>query len=235
MCWSVTVLGRVETLEAIAGGVVSPAGERLIATCGATLPTGAAALLLGDPPGHAPPGHVLHRATPFPRGADGRFATGFPDETAIVNLRDQCLVTGAEYLIVPATASGWLAERPLLSEHLRRSYRVVVEDTACRVLELRQSPITACVDALLPPEEPVIAIVAEDSDLRLSTRRVHRVVDPSEIEALRAGGLRFLVVPGMEPWAPGDPEVLKKIERSYQKMMTRSGVCEMFDLSVRNG
>ncbi len=140
---------------------------------------------------------------------------------------------GATHLVLPATANGWLAERPHLSNVLNGLYRVVTQDEACRVFDLRLSSIKPLLDSLLPPGEPVIAILHPQSGLDLAGRPVHRldVADPEQIEELRAKGVRYLVVPDSSPWAPEDSGgIADAMERRYRKLVVRPGICAVFDL-----
>jgi hypothetical protein len=112
-------------------------------------------------------------------------------------------------------------------------YRLLVDDDACRVFDLRRSPITAFLDSILPSGEPVIAILGEHAELDLSGRPVHRLEADSldKIEGLSLQGLQFLVLADMSPWRPADTAV-QVLERRFRKIASRPGLCEVFDITT---
>lgn len=203
-------------------------------TSGTTVPANAPALLIGDPPEGARDGHVLRRARRFPEGSHGEFAAACPGGPAVAQLEDMRRVGAAAYLIIPKTALPWLADRPELSGHLQGHYRISAEDETCRVYDLREPPIGAFLDAVLPAGQPVIMLVGEHAHLPLAGRRVHRAISVAEVEAARADGVRFLVVPDARPWMTEDPGILQDIERRFDQIATRPGVCAIFEVT-RNG
>lgn len=216
----------VESLEEI----LPPLTHRLIVTTSSTVPAAGPVLLVGEPPAEADEQHILRRAWRFPERSDGSFAEEFLAETAIDQLQDRRR-GGATHLIIPMTAFGWIAMRPALDQHLEGHYRLLVDDAACRVFDLRRSPIGTFLDSILPPDEPVIAVLREGTELELEGRAVHRTQALEQIEALRSEGLRFLVVADMNPWAPEDAGIVSALERRYRKLVTRPGLCELFDLA----
>lgn len=80
----------------------------------------------------------VRRAWHFPQDAHGTYAGHYPDSSAsaiaqLEELRDR----GAEYLLVPATASWWLDRYPEFGQHLRSSYALVVDDSeVCSIYSL---------------------------------------------------------------------------------------------------
>lgn len=197
-------------------------------TSGSTVPASAAVLLVGDPPAQAPGQHVLRRAIRFPEAPDDGIDDEIRGDFAIAQL-EGLRRRGAAYLILPATASGWFAVRPDLRSHVEGRYRLLVDDDACRVFDLRRSPITAFLDSILPPGEPVIAMLGEHAELDLSGRRVHRL-DADSLDGLE--GLRFLVLADMSPWAPADPAIMQVLERRFRKIASRPGLCAVFDVTA---
>jgi hypothetical protein len=87
------------------------------------------------------------------------------------------------------------------------------------------------VDSVLDPEEPVMTLVRERSQLALGPRHVIQMHSAEAIEGSDPAKVRFLVVPDAAPWAPEDPDVLRAIEDRYTKIASRPGICEMFDVS----
>jgi hypothetical protein len=212
----------------------SPLTYRFLITAGSTVPASAPTLLIGDPPAEAPDHHVLRRAIRFPEAPDGGPVDEIRGDFAIAQL-EGLRRSGAAYLILPATASGWLAVRPDLRSHVEGRYRLLVHDDACRVFDLRRSPITAFLDSILPPGEPVIALTGEHAELDLSGRRAHRLDADSldSIEGLRLKGLQFLVLADMSPWAPADTAIVQTFERRFRKIASRPGLCVVFDVTAK--
>jgi hypothetical protein len=108
---------------------------------------------------------------------------------------------------------------------------LLTDDEACRVFDLRKSPIAALLDSILPPDEPVVTLVREHAHLALGARNVTRVTSLAEVKALNADEARFMVIPASSPWGPPGPEVLRSVECTYRKVLTRAGMCELFDLA----
>jgi hypothetical protein len=208
--------------------------DRLIATSGTTVPATAPSLLLGERPDGAPEGHLLRRARRFPEGAQGEFAEACPGGPAVAQLEDLRRVGVADYLIIPKTALPWLSARVELDHYLQGHYRLFAEDDACRIYDLREPPISAFLDAILPPEEAVIVLVGEYAHLPMAGRHIHRATTSAEVETHRTEGVRYLVVPDARPWRPEDPGVLHDIELRFHQLATRPGVCAIFD-TTRNG
>ena len=222
---------RRESETEAGNGGDSPLAHRFLVTSGCTVPASAPALLVRDRPAQAPEQHVVRRAGIFPEAPDGDFAGELSAHGAIDQL-EMLRRKGAAYLILPPTALGWLAERPQLRGHVEARYRLLVDDDACRVFDLRRSPIAAFVESILPPREPVIVIVGEHAELDLVTRRVHRLESLTQLEALRSEGVRFLVLADMSPWAPADPEIVQVLERRFARIAARPGLCVLFDVST---
>jgi hypothetical protein len=202
-------------------------------TSGSTVPASAPVLLVGDPPAQAPGQHVLRRAIRFPEPPDGVMTDEIRGDFAIAQL-EGLRRSGAAYLILPATASGWFAARPDLRSHVEGRYRLLVDDDGCRVFDLRRSPITAFLDSILSPGEPVIAVLGGHAELDLSGRPVHRLDADSlgRIEGLRLQGLQFLVLADMSPWRPADTAIVQVRERRFRRIASRPGLCEVFDLTT---
>jgi GT2 family glycosyltransferase len=80
----------------------------------------------------------VRRAWHFPQDARGGYAGHYPDSssTAIAQL-EELRNRGAEYLLVPATASWWLDRYPEFGQHLRSSYSLLVDDSeVCSIYSL---------------------------------------------------------------------------------------------------
>jgi hypothetical protein len=77
----------------------------------------------------------------FPLGADGAWIGYHPpdDEWAIEQL-EAMRACGADYLVLPATATWWLERYPELADHLTFHYPIVVDHDACVVFALCRFP-----------------------------------------------------------------------------------------------
>jgi SAM-dependent methyltransferase len=83
-----------------------------------------------------------------------------PDEIEGIRRLEQVRAQGAEFLIVPATASAWLQDRPQLEHHLTKRYRRVLgDDDAGAVFALGEDDYHAPDGLPMPPAE-MIALVA---------------------------------------------------------------------------
>jgi RNase P protein component len=165
----------------------------------------------------------------FPQGPNGEFAEELPEDAAIAQLED-LRADGAAYLIVPRARFGWLAERHRLAWQLQHRFRLMAEDEACRIFDLRNSRITPLAEALLTPEEPIMAVGGERVPPPLGARRVWPVQAMADIAKSQAAGVRVVVVPADAAWSVENADVLQAIEHRCRKIATRPGVCEMFEL-----
>jgi SAM-dependent methyltransferase len=83
-----------------------------------------------------------------------------PDEIQGIKRVEQVRAMGAEFLIVPATASSWLQDRPQMEHHLTKRYRRVLGDSdAGAVFALGEDDYHAPDGLPMPPAE-MIALVA---------------------------------------------------------------------------
>jgi hypothetical protein len=203
---------------------------RLIATTRTTLPATAPTLLLGARPDDLADDHVLGRARLFPEGSRGEFAAACPGGPAVAQMEDMRRVGVADYLVIPKAAFPWVTERVELDFYLRGHYGVAAEDDSCRIYDLREPHAGAFLDAVLPPAEPVIALLGAHSQLLLASRRLYRATTLEAIEQHRSEGVRFLVVPDARPWMTEDREILAAVERRFERLATRPGVCAIFDV-----
>jgi hypothetical protein len=83
----------------------------------------------------------VRRAWHFPQDAHGGYAGHYPESsaTAIAQL-EELRSRGAEYLLVPATASWWLERYPEFGRHVRNSYTLVVDESEiCSIYSLGAS------------------------------------------------------------------------------------------------
>ena len=83
-----------------------------------------------------------------------------PDQIQAIRRLEQVRAMGAEFLIVPATASAWLQDRPQLEHHLTVRYRRVLGDSdAGAVFSLGEDDYNAPDGLPMPPAE-MVALVA---------------------------------------------------------------------------
>jgi GT2 family glycosyltransferase len=75
----------------------------------------------------------------FPQDEHGGYAGHYPDSSATAIAQLEALRgRGAEYLLVPATASWWLDRYPEFGNHVRDNYALVVDDSeVCSIFSLR--------------------------------------------------------------------------------------------------
>jgi hypothetical protein len=79
------------------------------------------------------------RAWHFPQTEDGAYAGQYPADSAeaiahLESLRSR----GADYLLLPSTASWWLEHYKEFKQHLERHYRSMLNDDSCAIYELSQ-------------------------------------------------------------------------------------------------
>ena len=78
------------------------------------------------------------RAAHFPSDENGAFAGHYPaNADAALAALDAARAKGAEFLIVPASASWWLSHYGGFATHLRENCGVVAEDAAATIFKLR--------------------------------------------------------------------------------------------------
>jgi hypothetical protein len=77
----------------------------------------------------------------FPQAPDGGYAGFYPHDSAgaIAHLED-CRGSGAEFLVVPATAHWWLDYYGDFTRHLVVKYRVAHHGEECLIFDLRPQP-----------------------------------------------------------------------------------------------
>lgn len=79
------------------------------------------------------------QAWPFPRGANGGHADSTPvDDAAITSHLEDLRAKGADFLLVPRTASWWLEDFREFKQHLDANYRRIWDDEIAVVYQLRE-------------------------------------------------------------------------------------------------
>lgn len=186
----------------------------------------------------------------FPRTDDGRYAGHYPadGEDAVRQLellRDR----GAGYLVFPATSMWWLDHYPDLSRHLENRYTSLVRDEdTCAIYDLTggsggdgaefavRSPqfaggaetsaaarlpdkgtaqLTAFLDNLLPEDATVVVATSGEEG----------------VEALRAEGVEFLVIPPDTRLTSDHPELLAEVEQGHRCIARQRYLCSVYDLT----
>ncbi|HEX8473727.1 MAG TPA: methyltransferase domain-containing protein [Pyrinomonadaceae bacterium] len=82
--------------------------------------------------------HDQHRAAHFPQATDGQYAGHHPatSREAIAHLEELRQKSGAQYLLIPATASWWLEHYREFSGHMASKYQEVWKDESCIIFRL---------------------------------------------------------------------------------------------------
>jgi radical SAM protein with 4Fe4S-binding SPASM domain len=77
----------------------------------------------------------------FPFAADGTYIGYHPPdgEWAVAEL-ERARARGADYLVLPATASWWMEHYPAFAQHVNRHYAQVVDDESCAIYALGRFP-----------------------------------------------------------------------------------------------
>lgn len=120
----------------------------------------------------------------FPRAANGAYAGHHPpDSAAAIEHLEELRASGAQYLVVPASARWWLDHYEQFALHLDQHAHCVAADPACAVY------------ALAEPAVPASAAAA-DPALRERMRRFLDALLPAHCRVLVAGsGWDELVLP----------------------------------------
>jgi hypothetical protein len=77
----------------------------------------------------------------FPAGLDGEYV-GYhpPDADWAIEQLELARARGAEYLVLPATASWWMDHYPAFAQHVNKQYAQVVDDESCSIFALGRFP-----------------------------------------------------------------------------------------------
>jgi len=196
--------------------------ERLRSSVPRQVPPGAQLLVVsrGDDELLTIPGII---AGHFPQDADGRYAGHYPhDSDAAIDHLEAHRRGGAGFLMFPATSLWWLDHYEDLRQHLDSRYRRVRRDEDCVIYDIRPAevasidaeamvdpgtdvlwgPIRGLVDALLPPDDAVMVLVRDASEvISLGTRPVERellgavLTGDDHHQGWARIGSRFVVIP----------------------------------------
>jgi hypothetical protein len=145
------------TLDRLGAAEYAELVARVRATITASLPAGAAVLVLskGDPTLVEVPGFA---AAHFPQDAAGSYAGHHPrdSEDAVAQL-EQLRRRGAEYLVVPATAMWWLDYYEAFAEHLASASGIVADvEGTCLIFDLgRRTAEALATPAEATPESSI--------------------------------------------------------------------------------
>jgi hypothetical protein len=248
-------------MSAGSNGRLSPAEyaalvARVQLTATAAVPPGAHVLVLskGDSALLELPGRS---ASHFPQDAAGAYAGHHPSDSAaaIAHLR-QLQAHGAEYLVIPATASWWLDYYAGFAEHLVANGQLVADAPgACLVYELGprgvRLPDTPVLEAAAPRAsaaqirdylENLIGAdsrlaVLESAGLAAELAPLTAVaLAPYELSRetlarLAARGVDYLVVPRtVDEWLERDVEGVRSIHESCRKVADQRHLCRVFEL-----
>lgn len=196
------------------------------------------------------------RAAHFPQAEDGRYRGFYPktSEDAIAQL-EKLRESGAEYLLIPATAMWWLEHYAELGKHLELRYRRIAgEQETCVVFRLREpveadraDPTNGDAPRTVQLESLVTALLPADAATAIATsepvsKRYVRWSPPSELRgeelarsissnlSALAETSQFLVVPaGLNEHV--ERPLMAALERRFRFITDQGGVCSIFRLS----
>jgi hypothetical protein len=232
---------------------------RVHSTVAACVPPGASLLMVskGDAALLELPGH---RAAHFPQDGAGEYAGHHPrDSVAATAELERLRRGGAEYLVIPATASWWLDHYREFARHLANHGEVVANTPdACLIYELgRLGGHAGSVPELVEPRASVDQIRDFLENLIPTDSRVV-VLDmgdgvaaqlaPLKATALGGGGgerrlgalereisagAEYLVVPrSADEWLEEHAELGAELEALYAKLADQRHLCRVFALGA---
>ncbi len=213
---------------------------RIHAAVAATVPPGSSVLVIskGDAALLAMPGLS---AAHFPQDGSGEYAGHHPlDGAAATAALEELRRSGAEYLVLPATARWWLDYYGELATHLATHCRLVHDDPdSCLiyglagVAEAGAAPAGATgglsgeqmrdyLEHLLSGEAALVVLDEAGDDL-------------AELERLAASGADYLVVPRTADERFERGPLSEAIEASCRKVADQRHLCRVFDLNGMRG
>jgi GT2 family glycosyltransferase len=178
----------------------------------------------------------------FPRTADGRHLGHHPatGKDALRHL-EEARAAGAEYLAFPETERWWLAYYEELAERLYGNYTEVWDEPGTGVVfELAERATAELVRRLLPPGSKLAVATPYAADLAgLGSLRpvwfntAHRGADAAQhLDRLRAGGVRYLVVPHHSyEWLESSPLLERRLGERDTFVTRQRHTCAIWELS----
>lgn len=179
-------------------------------------------------------GRVAHH---FPRNSTGAYAGHHPaDDAEAISRLEAARGEGARFLLLPATSLWWLDHYSGLANHLEKRYRRVADqpDTAI-IFSLEggafaiEPPADLSHDAVAGNVRSIVAALLP-SDARLLYAEALRDGSVSDLEAARAAGAEYLVIPAPLDWMPAHPEARLHIEASFELVTHQEHACAIYDL-----
>lgn len=194
----------------------------------------------------------------FPRQDDGEYAGYHPaDSAAAIKHLEKVRKDGADYLLIPSTALWWLDYYDDFRDHLESKYvRVVTPKDTCVVFKLssvaqgkredqREDLATQFHQLLtsLLPAGSEVAVVSLGNETLLAHDALRErefassAEDPvTELESLREKGVRYLAIPQTAfGWLGTQSDLVKRLRQSSRFVTRQEHVCEVYELSTREG
>jgi hypothetical protein len=236
---------------------------RVRATAGGRIPPGSSALVIskGDAALLSIPGlSTAH----FPQDGAGEYAGHHPrDGAAAIAALEELRRSGAEYLVIPATARWWLDYYAELATHLATHGEVVVDEPeSCLIYGLGAFEVAgggtgAPGTSLEQMRDYLEHLLSTDAELVVLEEEVGlaggleplravgvRAAEPAakaksllaELERLARGGADYLVVPRrVDDWFDRTSGIGAPVEASCRKVADQRHLCRVFDLADMRG
>jgi hypothetical protein len=154
----------------------------------------------------------------FPRGDDGSHAPDHPEDEAAIAHLEKLRSKGAQFIVLPETAFGWLESDSSFAKHLRQHYAIAYSDQACRIYDLVGRPVSGVVERLLPPDA-TIATLGVGADL-------------AELEKLESQGIDFVVIPHAAfAWLDRRPNLRRHLREHHRLVTRQQHTCEIYELA----
>jgi hypothetical protein len=190
---------------------------------------------------------------PFPRHEGDQRSLPADSADAIRQL-EAARLEGAGYLLLPDDAFSWLDRYPELSSHLQERHRLVAASEAGLLFSLSVAEESAEGESRpdghtvqledfigkLLPEDAVVAVVNVRGEgpkppgcriwvPALASGDVRAAGE--QVEALRAGGVEYLVIPrSAQEWSERHPELVRHLEGRHRLVTRQANLCEIYEL-----
>jgi hypothetical protein len=207
---------------------------------------------------HIGPRQALH----FPQDDEGRYAGYHPSDSdaAIAMLEELRQRTGADYLLLPATAFWWLEYYDGFKSHIERHYQVVEAGEHCWIVQLAEradaggrpaftgaapptpdvlSPMQLVIQALLPPHAELAVLQPAGTGASgpdgVQTWLMPQYPDAKSLSkslsALEQSGIQFVVIPKSAfDWLDDNPQVTEWLRDRHRFVTRQEHLCEIYEL-----
>jgi hypothetical protein len=190
----------------------------------------------------------------FPPGKDQEGAI-LADGAEAIRQLEALRLRGAGYFLLPCSAFSWLDRYRELSDHLRERHRLVVASEACLLFSLESGEgagpdgahskdglavqLEDLLDRLLPDDAVVAVVNVAGEGPKPPGSRIWSpalaagdfTAAAAQVEALRAGGVEYLVIPcSAFGWSDRHPELIKHLTCHHRFVTRQENVCKIFAL-----